>query len=128
MKNLKIVVRLSLSMLLFLVPLAVALYFYYDNVTAQIDFAKQEKLGDAYLRPTVKILDDVSDLYFHKLRSESTDVKDDEVKTIVADINKDFEALKSVDEKMGADLKFTPDELKSRKRENAAFSSLSAKW
>lgn len=129
MKNLKIATRLIMIVAALLVPLAFAVYLYYNNVTGQINFAKQEKLGSAYLRPVVSALYNVQKHYTLKARIDAGD-KDAEGKiaAVTQEINKAFEQYKAIDASMGIDLQFDSDNLKKRQKENLAFASIEKKW
>lgn len=129
MKNMKIATRLALIVLSFMLPLSVAVYLYYDNVTAQINFAKQEGLGSKYLRPVVHVLHGVQEHYTLKIRANDGD-KDAEVKmaAVTANINKAFEEYKMVDAEIGADLQFDAANLSSRQKESLSVAEVEKKW
>lgn len=129
MKNMKISTRLNISILLFLLPLATLLYFYTGEIAKQIDFAVQEKKGNDHLRATVKALDLAADHYTLKLRIENGDASAMAQWAAATDkLTQAFEEIKTVDERLGIDLQFTEEGLKTRKRENYAYAVLRDKW
>src|SRR5438105_4155009 len=102
MKNLKISTRLTLSILFFVLPLAVLLYSYIGTISANIETARMEQSGDAYLRPLIKALDKAEDHYTLKLRLDSGDMAAAaQLKATTDDVNKAFEEIRAVNERLG---------------------------
>jgi methyl-accepting chemotaxis protein len=129
MNRLKIAPRLSLVLLLFFLPLAVALLMYAQGITSQIEAAKQEKLGNAYLRPVTKMLYHVTDLITLKHRiDEGAEGLQAEAQESMRNVTQALEELRLIDAESGAALQFTDEGLKSRNRTEASVSQISTKW
>ncbi len=125
MKTLKISARLTLSVALFVIPLALLLYYYTGEITKQIDFAQQEKLGNQYLRPLMKLMADV-DRHQIVLLNQHPDAQ--EAAKTKAQVDEDIRQLEATQESIGTALQFTDEGLKSRKREQLTIPNLKAKW
>ncbi|MEI6730685.1 MAG: hypothetical protein WCL30_05440, partial [Pseudomonadota bacterium] len=126
--NLKITARFSLSIMFFVIPLGLLLYFYTGEITKQIDFATQEKAGNAYLRPLVRLLSDVNIYQIKAWKLNSGDKNaEKELNELSDKIDDEVAALDAVQAKYGEILKFTPEGLKSRKREQFTIQALKEK-
>ena len=129
MKNLKIIFRLGLIVGIFLVPLAYAVYLYYTNVNAQIDFAAKERIGVEYLRPVVAAQHYIEQHYTLKLRADAGDkAAEGAMAGVAKNITKAFEDYKSAHEAMAGDMQIDNATLKSRSKENLAYDAIAAKW
>jgi methyl-accepting chemotaxis protein len=121
--NLKIPARLSLTIALFVLPLAFAVYLFISTIEGNINFGSQEVKGDQYLRPLLGIISSANDAY---IAGKSKD--DSAVSKAVGEVNSHFKELKDVQANIGEDLKFTPDELKARNRSTLHPDIVQKKW
>ncbi len=125
MITLKISSRIAVSVVAFIIPVAVLLYFFIDGINTQIDFANKEKTGDAYLRPLVSALHHISrheQLLFSEGKNSAS------LNEFTQAIEQDFAGIKKAQEQYGEILEFTKDGLASRGRENLAPPLVQAKW
>lgn len=129
MKHLNVPARLSVSIAFFVIPLTLLLFFYTGEITKQVDFAVQEKRGNAYLRPLVRLLSDVNmhQMSAWQLRSGNAAAADAMASTSkqVAD---HIKLLETVHMEHGNTLQFTPEGLKSRKREAMTIANFKSQW
>ena len=129
MKNLKISARLLISIFFFVIPLGLLLYYYTNEITKQIDFAQQEKRGSLYLRPLVRALVDVNAHQSAALRAKAGDTDAHKaLEEIGSRISADIDAVQKAQDAVGVELQFTPEGLKSRKRENLTIPNLKTKF
>ncbi len=129
MKQLNVPSRLCVSIAFFVIPLTLLLYVYTGEITKQIDFASQEKRGNAYLRPLVGLLSDVN---LHQVGAWKLHTGDatatDAMKDATNRIATHMKALEAAQQQYGDVLQFTPEGLKSRKRESMTIANLKAQW
>ncbi len=129
MKNLSISTRLSLSVALFVIPLALLLYFYVGEITKQIDFAVQEKQGNTYLRPLVKILAGLNGHQDATLQASLDEKKGAAARAAAADVvEQGLKELDAAQASLGVSLQFTESGLKSRNRGQYTIEALKDKW
>lgn len=129
MKSLKIATRLILLVGALLVPLGFAIYLYYNNVTGQINFAVQEKLGTEYLRPVVKAIYNLQQHYTLKIRFDGgDDSAQAKMAALAQEISTAFNEYKAVDARIGVDLQLDDATLKKRQKENLLFAAIVEKW
>lgn len=128
MKKMKISARLSLSVALFVIPLATLLYAYTGEITKQIDFASQEQKGNAYLRPLMQLFNDVN---MHAIAAWRLRTGDGSAEAALTDanqkVNEAMKALEAVQATYGEALQFTPEGLAGRKRDALTIPNLQAK-
>ncbi len=129
MRNLKIPLRLLLSILAFIVPFAVLLYFFIAGINNDIDFAVQEMRGNSYQRPVMGLLEEVA--RYRLLRSEAAAGRAEAqaaLPRVTAVIEETFQKLTEVDKTLGEALQFTPQGLQIRKREMLTVATLREAW
>lgn len=93
-----------------------------------INFGKQELKGNQYQRVVQDLFKNVAWYRIAASSAATWDEAQDKLKSFSEKIDQSFVALKEVDAKIGADLQYTPEGLKSRKRENASVESLENQW
>jgi methyl-accepting chemotaxis protein len=113
--RLKIWQRLAAICLAFTLPLAVLLYLLVAEKNIAIEFGHKEYLGNAYQRPLRQLLDHA--IAARALRARLTDgrARESDVEQMEALILRDFDALETVERKLGAVLA-TRDTLAALKR------------
>lgn len=126
--NLSIRTRLLLSLALFLATLAYASLDAYNSIGSNIEFAAKEMQGNLYERPLAKLLQQTSLLRLQLAKARNGQVSSADITTTIDNINQELVALKSAQDKVGVDLQFTEDGLKSRGREGLKFETVSSKW
>ena len=129
MKNLSIANKLIISNLLYIIPIVVLTYFLYDARTNDINFAKQEIVGNTYQSPLVSFLEHVSR---HKMVAQrvlhgETQFKTDLV-NLEGQIEDDLKKTNEMDQKYGEMLLFTDKELSKRHAENSRYSKVLSQW
>ena len=105
MNRLKYPQKFALISLLFLLPLAIVMYFFYSEINASLAFSRKELDGTLYLRPLRQLLGDTA-LHqmasHHELQSPSADRA--ELARIRAAIDKDLQQLAEAQEAAGNQL------------------------
>lgn len=117
----KVSQRLLLINVGFLISLGVLAWKTVTVYNKDIEFAQQEVLGNQYLRPVTELLRYVPELMVALARG-AHDQK------VVGAIDGAFEELKRTHDAIGAQLKFTPAELKADGAENADFDAVHERW
>ncbi len=110
-RNPRIAFKLTISSLAFALPIAVLLFFTVRGLDKDIDFARMEMRGNAYLAPLEKLLEHLPQLPDSAMQ-----------------VDQDFAALEKVQDLHGAVLLFTPEELAKRGRAQLLPSTVKAKW
>ena len=129
LNNLTIRTRMMLSVSLFLLTLLVSMYQAYVSIGSNIDFATQEKKGNAYQRPVAQMLADMGSLrILTTLIADGVPVPQDSIQSLTASVAAQMAELKTVHAKIGTDLQFTDAGLASRGRDNLKFEKVAAKW
>lgn len=118
----KIAYRLLLMIAAATLPLMVALgYFMLTGVSKDINFARQELLGNGYQRALEGVLEPVLRYGLHQGSGNAATAEGEKIGTALG-------ALKQVDAKLGAALEFTSEGLARRKRQDANVSSVEVLW
>ncbi|MDD3371473.1 MAG: methyl-accepting chemotaxis protein, partial [Alphaproteobacteria bacterium] len=128
LNNLSIRVRMSLSIALFLATLCFSMFSAYTGIGANVDFAAQEKKGDAYQRPLALLLHDTGRLRIELIKTRAGTGSPEAVTDLLDSIESAMGRLESVQNEIGAALQFTRDGLESRGREALKIENVSAKW
>lgn len=128
LNNLSIRARMSLSVLLFLITLGLAMYSARTAIGANIDFAVMEKYGNEYQRPLAKILDTTAKLRLELTKTQLNQGKKETLAELATIITTTMGNLKSIQDEIGETLQFTDDGLKSRGREALKFETVQEKW
>ncbi len=115
---------------LFAVPLScLALYFLIKGMNGNLDFARQELLGDEYLRPSVKLLDALAR---HQqgadLLLSGKAVAKSQVETARQEADLALSEIGSKEKSIGADLQFTDKGLGERNRTHLKHAAVADKW
>lgn len=126
MKKLSLGMRLLLNVLVFSLPVIVLTFLMNKSETVNIDFGVKESYGNRMQRPYEKLLQITSLIKLHDSYSAKTHMPSKD--QLVADFNKTYDELLNVHSDIGADLQFTDEGLKSRKRENASLENIMSLW
>src|SRR5690348_2742228 len=100
-------------------PIAVLLYLMVQGFNKDIDFAQMELHGNAYQRPLEQLLKLIPEHQLLAARAEQDDQARVQLLTKQAQIDKAFDSLDLVDQKLGTVLQFTDEGLGKRNREHA---------
>ncbi len=129
MDRLSISQRLYLSTAACIAVIAVLAYFFVNSVASNVDFAKQEKLGNQYQRPLTAIL---SALVDYRIIIASGNEQEEKrlalLNSKAAEISNSFTELGKIDTQIGASLQFTKEGLGSRGRDSWNFKDVNGKW
>ncbi len=114
-KNLKIWQKFALIAIALSIPIAVLLYLLVAEKNIAINFARKEVVGDSYLRPLRKLLEDVPQ--HGRASSGSGGENSSLASSSAARIDETFRELDDLDKQLGTELKTTEKS-----------SALKAKW
>ena len=118
--------KILLVAAMFSLPMSVMLYLMVERTQSYIDFAAQEKRGDAYLRPLVSLMESVQQ---HHLWQQKCGSGCPERWTEAAGrVEKAFVAWEKVDREHGKALQFTDEGLAKRNRGHLRIANLRARW
>lgn len=120
--------RLYLSTLAYMALIFALAYFFVSSVKDNVNFAEQEKLGDIYQRPLMKILSNLSEMKIISATVSNKDEMSSQLSAKADAINEGFKQLHEVDKRIGADLQFTPELLKSRNQSSINVTDIENKW
>ncbi len=120
--------KLAISSTVFVLPIAVLLYFLASGINRDIRFSTLELYGDAYQRPLEKLLDHVPRHALARLGEARGQADAAAMADLARRIDEDFGALAAVDKELGADLQFTPEGLGSRNRSRLRVETVRAGW
>ncbi|HEY9619727.1 MAG TPA: PAS domain-containing protein [Crinalium sp.] len=100
-------VNLVALLLLFILPFAIVVYQLVTEIDLRIDFAQQERYGNAYLQPLEQLLSDLpkNELLVHRYLSQRG--SQEEVVQYQAQVDRDVEALAIATQPIGAQLQTT---------------------
>ncbi len=130
LNHLRIARKLALMSALFVIPMATMLFFMVKNINEGfIDFARQELRGHEYQRPLEELLDTVQRHQLVGQRLADGDLSlASQAAQLQAQVDRNFEALETMDALHGVALEFTADALGKLGRENAKPSAVRRKW
>ncbi len=127
--NLKVSQKLLLISIFFVMPDSLMLYFFITGINTNIQFARLEEKGNRYQEPLEELLNLIPQ---HSLEAQRIrdggGIARERLSRLEGQIDGAFEALKSVDAKIGADLCFTDDGLAKRHREHYRVATLEGEW
>src|SRR5262249_47223297 len=108
MNRLKYPQKFALISLLFVVPLALLIYFVISEVNAGIPEAQKEMAGNAYLQPLRRLLEHVpqAEEMGHLYSRGEIGVRPDLIR-MHSEIDADFRALQATDKRLGSGLDTT---------------------
>jgi len=112
----------------FLVPIAVQAYYMNQGMSAQIEFARQEELGNQYQRPLMQLMAGASDYQIALILSSQGKPVAAEISKAAATIDDGFNTLTRVDNEIGERLKFNDEELTKRGRAGLKVPLVMDKW
>ena len=108
MNRLKYRPKFALISVLFLLPLAMVMYFFYSEINASIAFSRKEMDGTHYLRPLRQLLGHAALHQFAAHKSaRGTAPERDPMSAAQAAIDKDLEALANAEASLGTGLTST---------------------
>ena len=110
-------------------PIVVLLYLMIAGVNKDIQFSQMELYGNAYQRPLELVLELIPQhqrLASHAMQGDSQ--ARTQMMATQSQLDKAFEALAAVDQKLGVTLQFTDEGLAKRQRERARVSSVNKEW
>ena len=119
MKKLPLSIRMLLSAMMFSIPILVLTYLMYQSETVNIEFGQKESLGVVLQRPYEQLLEKV----MLKKLSQNPDFSANSA-SLDQEIADKLKTVESTLAQVGADLKFSDEELKARQRENASLANL----
>ncbi len=129
MKNMSFGKKMTVSMISFVMPICILAYMMFNVQTEGINFASLERDGNTYQRPLEKVLKAVS---LHKIYAQRVAMGHAESRakldSLVSEADQGFSDLKSVNERLGQQLDFTPEGLKKRSREGSDYQTLYSQW
>ncbi|HEV3165679.1 MAG TPA: methyl-accepting chemotaxis protein [Isosphaeraceae bacterium] len=113
----------------FTFPIAVLLYFTVAEINKNIDFARQELSGTAYLRPLARILKRMPEhlLLAHRILAGDRSLESQRTAK-QGEIDDDFRALEAVDRKLGSTLRLNDEGQDNPSRGHATTQSLAREW
>jgi methyl-accepting chemotaxis protein len=126
--KLKISHRLYISTAAFMALIGVLAYYFVQSVQTNVDFANQEKRGNAYQRPLMSVLAKLSEYAVIGAMPTSEPSRASLLERTAKEIDSGFQTLAGVDGEYGKALQFTPEGLASRKREHLTVNDVAAKW
>ncbi|HBN23096.1 MAG TPA: hypothetical protein DD412_07650 [Holosporales bacterium] len=126
--NLSIRIRMLLSVSLFLATLFFSMYSAYNGIGANVAFAEQEKRGNLYQRPLSQLLYHASRLRLDLAMARAGNIQRMSIEENISAIDTGMELLLSAQKKVGKELQFTEDGLKSRDRQNLKYGTVLNKW
>ncbi len=122
--NLKIVHKLALISILFMLPDSIMLYLFITSITENIHFAKLEQVGNEYQRPLERLLELVPQ---HRLMARRSSTSP-ELLVKQSEIEAAFSNLKQVDARIGPALDFTAEGLAKRNRKGCDVDNVQSEW
>ena len=129
LSRLKLWQKIVVIICTFTLPLGVLGVFVFHGYHRDIQFAQMEKYGNEYQRPLEDLLDAIPQ---HQSLCSRFIAGDKQLKSDIsskaAQIDKAFEALESVDAKIGLILQFTEEGLAKRKREHVRVRNVKGEW
>lgn len=128
MINLSISKKLYLSTFALIALIVVLGHFFVESVRSNVDFAEQEKLGDAYQRPLMAILSPLASMRVEAAQSISQEERNTKLAQFSKAVDEGFKALALADAKYGVALQFTPEILASKNQAHTNVKEVSAKW
>ena len=126
-RNLKVAHKLMLISVFFIIPDSIMLYLFITGINENIDFGKMEMLGNQYQRPLARLLELVPQHGHLARQGDSPELKIDLEKK-QAQIDAAFVNLLKVDAKIGARLKFTPEQMAQHLRPDCDAATVRADW
>lgn len=129
MKKLSFVVRLFLSNIAFVIPICVLIWQMYNAKTVNIDFSRQEELGNLYQKPLEDVLEHVSmhRLLLHRQKAGDSGLNE-RIQQAQTKADEAFAKLGKVDSEIGEALQFTDEGLSKRKRGEYSFTKMKERW
>jgi methyl-accepting chemotaxis protein len=128
MKNISITKKILLSIFLFLLINVISTFFFIRYNQANVDFSTAELNGNKYQRLVMKVFYDVTS---HQIATDKYSLgflnSKDEISVLNQSIDTGFEELNKK-AALAKKLKFTKEELASRKKENIAPNLVNLKW
>ena len=129
MKTESLSIRLLTISLAYFLPIAVLVYYLVLSVYSSIDFAQQELKGNLYQRPLESVLKLLGEYRIAVERaSDKSTSSDTSISDLVQQIDSAFVKIGEVQEKVGADLQFTPEGLAKRNRSSLAPAEVLNRW
>src|SRR2546423_869302 len=128
-KNMKLWQKLTTIGLSYSLPIAVLLYFVTTEINRSVDFAQWESYGNEYQRPLEDLLSLLPQHQWLARRFLSGD-RSVEVELSIrrSALDKAFEALAGVNNKLGVNLQFTDEGLGKRKRAHVKVENVRSEW
>ncbi len=128
-QNLKVSQKLMLISVFFIMPDSLMLYLFITGINANIEFARMEEKGNQYQRPLEGLLELIPQHRLLAQRAAGGQVlAGEQLARVQMKIDQAFDALETVDARIGKDLQFTDEGLAKRKREHYRVSTLRGEW
>ena len=125
--GLKVAQKLAIISFVFVLPDSIMLYLFVTSINENIHFAKLEQVGNEYQRPLERLLDLVPAQRLEARRPLNADHAA-RLGRRAAQIDEAFKAVKSVNERIGVTLGFTPEGLAKRQREGCDVDNVCGEW
>ena len=127
--GLKVSQKLMLIGFFFMIPDSIMLYLFITEINANIAVARLEQAGNAYQRPLERLLDLVPRHRVLAREALSGDAAArGQLAGVAAEIDAAFDALETVDGRLGAELEFTPDGLAKHNRQGRSPRAVRREW
>lgn len=127
--RLKVVHKLTLISVSFMIPDAVLLCLFLNSVGGDIEFARLERQGIEYQRALQPLLEHVPQHYLLARRGLAGDEQSAErLADAEARIDRDLEKLAAVDVRLGSTLQFTRERLAETDREHCLVQNVAQQW
>ncbi len=129
LRTMRVSSKLWTISLAYSLPITVMLYLMVAGINKDIQFGQMELYGNEYQRPLESLLDLVPQHQLLTVRAAAGDAAArEQLSTRQGQIDRAFDSLDAVDQKLGATLQFTDEGLSKRKRDRARASSLKKEW
>ncbi len=129
LSRLKLWQKIVVIICTFTLPMSVLGVFVFQGYHQDIHFAQMERYGNEYQRPLEELLEAFPhhQTLLGRYIAGEKQLKN-EIASKAGQIDKAFEALESVDGKLGVTLQFTDEGLAKRKREHVRVRNVKAEW
>ncbi len=136
LNRLAVAQKLALISLFFILPNSLMLVLMVSNINENIRFTELEKIGNAYQRPLMELLEAISKhqlllvRYHDEISRKKSPPKTivEQIALIETQVDQAFDRLEKINEQYGDDLQFTEEGLKKRSRSHFRVSTVRDEW
>ena len=120
--------KISFIIASFALPISILVWMVVANINTQINFFNSEVKGCLYQEPLEDLIQDIQnhELLFHYCPGNQDCSQ--QLAALKSKIDQDIDHLKTMHDKYGADLQFTPQGLAKRGRQTATIENLVSQW